>query len=58
MKWSQLFFEDGDGPERRKRIPVAVDAGVDDVIVFPDVTSVVGFVAVSVVAVRTPRAKI
>ena len=55
MQRPELFLQDGDGPERRERVPVAVDTAVDDVIVFPNVTAVVGLVAVAVVAVWTPE---
>ena len=54
---SEFLFEDGDRAEGGVGVPVAVDPLPDQVLVFPDVSSVVWLVAVSVVTVWTPGKK-
>jgi hypothetical protein len=51
----EFLLEDGDRAEGGVGVPVAVDPLPDQVLVLPDVTSIVRLVTVSVVAVWTPE---
>ena len=55
---SKFLFEDGDRAEGGVGVPVAVDPLPYQVFVFPDVTSIVRFISVSVVTVWTPGKKL